>query len=93
MPLLTALSFGVASVEADVWLINGTLFVSRSFKFCCTETHLCHKIGHELAALNPNRTLDSVYIQPLLKVLGEQNPQDLFTVNQTTRKSGSSALT
>ena len=28
MPLLTALSFGVASVEADVSLINGTLFVS-----------------------------------------------------------------
>lgn len=28
VPLLSALSFGVASVEADVWLINGTLFVS-----------------------------------------------------------------
>lgn len=28
MPLLTALSYGVASVEADVYLINGTLFVS-----------------------------------------------------------------
>ncbi|RPD64953.1 hypothetical protein L226DRAFT_607231 [Lentinus tigrinus ALCF2SS1-7] len=29
VPLLTALSFGVASVEADVWLINGTLFVGH----------------------------------------------------------------
>ena len=28
VPLLTALSYGVASVEADVYLINGTLFVS-----------------------------------------------------------------
>ncbi|PFH54552.1 hypothetical protein AMATHDRAFT_135231 [Amanita thiersii Skay4041] len=41
VPLLTALSFGVASVEADVWLINGELYVghdmasldkSRTFK-------------------------------------------------------------
>ena len=27
-PVLEALSLGVASIEADVWLINGTLFVS-----------------------------------------------------------------
>ena len=32
VPLLTALSFGVVSVEADVWLINGTLFVSLFLK-------------------------------------------------------------
>jgi len=67
MTLLTALSFGVASVEADVWLVNGTLFV-----------------GHEEQALTPNRTLDSLYIQPLLKVLAAQNPRDKFTVNITT---------
>jgi len=30
VPLYTALSLGVASVEADVWLVNGTLFVSHS---------------------------------------------------------------
>jgi len=29
VPLLTAISFGVASVEADVWLINGTLMVGH----------------------------------------------------------------
>ncbi|VDB86508.1 unnamed protein product [Peniophora sp. CBMAI 1063] len=29
VPLLTALSLGVASVEADVWLANGTLFVGH----------------------------------------------------------------
>ncbi|KAI0704963.1 hypothetical protein BC835DRAFT_1410295 [Cytidiella melzeri] len=67
VPLLTALSFGVASVEADVSLINGTLF-----------------IGHEIQALTPNRTFDSVYIQPLLKVLNAQNPKDEFTVNLTS---------
>jgi len=29
VPLFTALSLGVASVEADVWLMNGTLFVGH----------------------------------------------------------------
>ncbi|OCH95820.1 hypothetical protein OBBRIDRAFT_719943 [Obba rivulosa] len=66
-PLLEALSLGVGSVEADVWLLNGTLFV-----------------GHELAALTPNRTLDLLYLQPLLAVLNSVNPKDEFTVNQTT---------
>ena len=28
MPLLQAISLGVASVEADVWLVNGTLYAS-----------------------------------------------------------------
>lgn len=36
VPLLTALSFGVQSVEADVWLINGTLFV-RTMAFTAFE--------------------------------------------------------
>ncbi|KAJ4490968.1 hypothetical protein J3R30DRAFT_3277281 [Lentinula aciculospora] len=67
VPLLTALSFGVASVEADVWFINDTLFV-----------------GHELAALTPARTFDSLYIQPLLAILAHQNPVNVFTANQTT---------
>ncbi|PSS37557.1 hypothetical protein PHLCEN_2v573 [Hermanssonia centrifuga] len=29
VPLFTALSLGVASVEADVWLVNGTLFIGH----------------------------------------------------------------
>ena len=29
VPYYTALSYGAMSVEADVWLINGTLYVSR----------------------------------------------------------------
>ncbi|KAL0579099.1 hypothetical protein V5O48_002882 [Marasmius crinis-equi] len=32
VPLLTALSFGVASVEADVWLANGTLYVGHEIQ-------------------------------------------------------------
>ncbi|KAJ3771694.1 hypothetical protein FB446DRAFT_89485 [Lentinula raphanica] len=67
VPLLTALSFGVASVEADVWFINDTLFV-----------------GHELAALTPARTFDSLYVQPLLAILALQNPINAFTANQTS---------
>ncbi|KAJ7492533.1 hypothetical protein FB451DRAFT_536856 [Mycena latifolia] len=67
VPLLTALSFGVASVEADVWLVNETLYV-----------------GHEMAALTTDRTLDSLYIQPLLSILAGQNPKSQFTVNQTS---------
>lgn len=67
VPLLTALSFGAASVEADVWLINGTLFV-----------------GHELAALSDDRTFDALYVQPLVGIIEMQNPQNKFTVNQTS---------
>ncbi|OJT03022.1 Altered inheritance of mitochondria protein 6 -like protein [Trametes pubescens] len=67
VPLLTALSFGVASVEADVSLINGTLYV-----------------GHENQALTPDRTLDSLYIQPLLQILHNQNPQTEFTAGSTS---------
>lgn len=67
VPLLTAISHGVASVEADVWLVNGTLYV-----------------GHEAAALTPNRTFASLYIEPLLHILALQNPQDPFTTNQTS---------
>ncbi|CAL1695464.1 unnamed protein product [Somion occarium] len=66
VPLLTAISFGVQSVEADVGLFNGTLFV-----------------GHEQAALTKDRTLDSLYIQPLLQILEKQNPKNAFTVNAT----------
>ncbi|KAI9060181.1 hypothetical protein FKP32DRAFT_1668222 [Trametes sanguinea] len=67
VPLLTALSYGVASVEADVSLFNGTLYV-----------------GHENAALTPDRTLDSLYIQPLLQILKKMNPQNVFTAGSTT---------
>ncbi|KAF8528093.1 hypothetical protein BU17DRAFT_39063 [Hysterangium stoloniferum] len=67
VPLLTALSFGVASVEADVWLVDNILYV-----------------GHEMAALTKDRTFDSLYVQPLLKIIHGMNPVDSFTVNQTT---------
>ena len=62
VPLYTALSYGVISVEADVWLVNGTLY-----------------IGHEVQALNPNRTFDGLYIEPLVQILTNSNPITPFT--------------
>ncbi|KAJ3568799.1 hypothetical protein NP233_g5478 [Leucocoprinus birnbaumii] len=72
VPLLTAVSLGVASVEADVWLVNGQLFV-----------------GHEPAALAKQRTFDSLYIQPLVDMLDQQNPKNAFTdAANLTRPNG-----
>jgi hypothetical protein len=35
-------------------------------------------VGHERSALTPSRTLDSLYIQPILKVIRAQNPNSTF---------------
>jgi hypothetical protein len=35
-------------------------------------------VGHEPSALTPNRTLDSLYIQPILSVLASLNPNTSF---------------
>ncbi|KAF8591942.1 hypothetical protein K439DRAFT_1656393 [Ramaria rubella] len=67
VPVLTALSLGVASIEADVWLVGDNLM-----------------IGHELAALTPARTFNSLYVQPILNIINNMNPKDSFTTNQTT---------
>ncbi|KAG6820107.1 hypothetical protein H0H93_005254 [Arthromyces matolae] len=70
VPLLQAISLGVASVEADVWAVDGQLL-----------------IGHEMAALTLDRTLDNLYIQPLLNILAQQNPVNKFTANETQPKT------
>ena len=36
-------------------------------------------VGHENAALTPDRTLDALYIQPILEVLQGNNPRTAFT--------------
>lgn len=64
VPFFSALSLGCISVEADVWLVNNTLY-----------------IGHERSALASARTFDSLYIQPLLEVLGRQNPRSAFVTS------------
>ncbi|THH06611.1 hypothetical protein EW146_g9557 [Bondarzewia mesenterica] len=57
VPLFTALSFGVASVEADVWLINQTLFVGHELA-ALTENRTFASLYIEpltkiLASMNP----------------------------------------
>ncbi|PNS21124.1 Altered inheritance of mitochondria protein 6 [Sphaceloma murrayae] len=66
IPLYSALSVGAVSVESDVWLVNGTLYV-----------------GHELSALTPERTFESLYIDPLVSILEAQNPPSRFVTGVT----------
>lgn len=47
-PLLDALKYGFCSVEADIFLVDGSLL-----------------IGHERSQLRPDRTLQSLYLDPL----------------------------
>lgn len=44
------------------------------------------QVGHEVAALTPDRTFDTLYVRPLLEALAAQNPNNPFTVNQTVPK-------
>jgi hypothetical protein len=48
-PFYEAHELGFGSIEADVWLVEGTLLV-----------------GHDRADLNPERTLQKLYLEPLL---------------------------
>ncbi|CCH42287.1 putative secreted protein [Wickerhamomyces ciferrii] len=68
IPLYTALSYGVQSVEADVWHFEGddTIYV-----------------GHHEAALNAERTFEATYINPLVQILTAANPNNTFTASET----------
>ncbi|KAF3760282.1 hypothetical protein M406DRAFT_269413, partial [Cryphonectria parasitica EP155] len=66
VPLYTALGHGCTGVEADVWLFDEP------------ERSDTLYIGHQEAALQPNRTFQSLYIQPLVDVLERQNPKTEF---------------
>jgi hypothetical protein len=68
VPLFTALSYGAQSVEADVWHFYD-------------DDQLY--VGHHEAALGPQRTLSSAYIDPLVNILTRANPKNAFTVNET----------
>lgn len=66
VPLFTALKQGAMGVEADVWLFDEA------------EPRDTLYVGHEQAALQPNRTFQSLYIQPLVEILERQNPHTEF---------------
>lgn len=66
VPLFTALKQGAMGVEADVWLFDEPNQRDTLF------------VGHDRAALQPNRTFQSLYIQPLVEILERQNPHTDF---------------
>jgi hypothetical protein len=61
-PVYSALSVGAVSIESDIWLNHGELYV-----------------GHELSALTPARTLQSLYIEPLVQILELRNPATVLS--------------
>ncbi|KAI9822534.1 MAG: hypothetical protein M1827_000253 [Pycnora praestabilis] len=86
IPFYSALSVGAVSVEADVWLVNGTLHVSIVPRYPARKQYdlnLKPKIGHEVSALTNARTFDSLYIQPILDTLRRQNPSSPFVTTPT----------
>ncbi|KAL7625365.1 hypothetical protein AAE478_004582 [Parahypoxylon ruwenzoriense] len=69
VPLFSALHAGCIGVEADVWLFDDK-----------PELY----VGHDTAALTPNRTFESLYVNPLVDLLNRTNPQAQF-YNDTRR--------
>jgi len=45
-------------------------------------------VGHDLASLTHNRTMDSLYIQPILEILNRQNPTTDFQPHGNTSMNG-----
>ncbi|KAI0835322.1 hypothetical protein F5Y06DRAFT_276657 [Hypoxylon sp. FL0890] len=69
VPLFSALHAGCIGVEADVWLFDDD-----------PELY----VGHDTAALTPNRTFQSLYVNPLVDLLNRTNPKtELY--NETRR--------
>ncbi|KAK4055787.1 Altered inheritance of mitochondria protein 6 [Microbotryomycetes sp. JL201] len=64
-PLYSALSYGLSSVEADVWLNpkDEVLYV-----------------GHSVSSLTKARTFDRLYVSQLVRILTAANPDDNQTV-------------
>ncbi|KAL6721555.1 Altered inheritance of mitochondria protein 6 [Lecanora helva] len=45
-------------------------------------------VGHSIASLTPNRTLNSLYIDPLLDILSKQNPKETLISDQDSTVHG-----
>ena len=45
-------------------------------------------VGHSVASLTRNRTLDSLYINPLLEILSKQNPKSTMVPDNTSQPYG-----
>lgn len=66
VPLFQALHYGCASVEADIWLTDVR-----------NDSELY--VGHSMASLKQDRTLRSLYINPLLELLDAINGNSTST--------------
>lgn len=81
-PLYDALSWGCASVEADVWIFENNYTVvpkadtepATTRKFATDEVY----VGHNQLYLEPNNTLWSLYLGPIYNLLNAANPQFKF---------------
>jgi hypothetical protein len=77
VPLYDAISADCISVEADIW-------VHESSK---NDTDLL--VGHDKRSLTPERTLQSLYLEPFLQILEQKNaPADSNSVTQNTSLAG-----
>ncbi|GAA5882264.1 hypothetical protein JCM16303_002309 [Sporobolomyces ruberrimus] len=68
VPLLDALSFGCKSFEADIHLVGSG-----------NDTDLL--VGHKTVSLSHSRSLNSLYLDPLERILEMQNPQNALATN------------
>ncbi|KAI0490495.1 hypothetical protein F4859DRAFT_508297 [Xylaria cf. heliscus] len=69
VPVFSALHAGCTGIEADVWLFDND-----------PELY----VGHDRAALTPYRTFQSLYVNPLVEILTQNNPQTPL-YNETRR--------
>lgn len=74
VPLFDALSYGAGSVEADVWLVDGELLVSG----VCVYRFIwglmaAPQVGHTRNALNPEKTLAALYLNPIMALIEAAN--------------------
>ena len=72
MPLYDAITAGCTGVEADVWLTG-------------TGDLL---VGHTRSSLAASRSLESLYIDPLVSILNRQNPSISSTPNENILAGG-----
>ncbi|KAK2005827.1 hypothetical protein LZ32DRAFT_596551 [Colletotrichum eremochloae] len=69
-PLFSALAAGCVGVEADVWLSD------NGFDLL---------VGHDRGSLSSERTLQTMYLDPLLTILEQQNQQEPITPFEQAR--------
>ncbi|KAI1131238.1 hypothetical protein F5Y10DRAFT_79907 [Nemania abortiva] len=70
VPVFSALHAGCTGVEADVWLFDND-----------PELY----VGHDRPALTPYRTFQSLYVNPIVEILEQNNPDTPF-YNGTRRR-------